>query len=180
MRYYNSHSYSDEDRSDGRYYSSESPEETDSELDDYYRERGGGPNRGYRVPEGRGVAQVPDSEPPSEEGIPDSESETETDDYSDRHIPEDCESGSTYDRDDRDSYGDPYDDWDDYDDDDYGGYDGTFIFLFSSFSLFRTLIPPSPQTRIFPIIIIRSRMKNASSVDLVSFSVPQVTPNVHY
>lgn len=123
VRYYHSHSYSDEDRSDGRYYSSESPEETDSEYDDYHRERGGGPNHGYRVPEGRGVAQVPDSESPSEEDTPDSESVTETDDYSDRHIPEDYESGSTYDRDDRDSYGDPYDDWDDYDDDDYGDYD---------------------------------------------------------
>lgn len=175
MRYYNSHSYSDDDRSDGRYYSSESPEETDSEYDDYYRERGGGPNRGYHVPEGRGVVQVPDSEPSSEEDVPDSETETETDDYSDRHIPEGYESGSTHDRDDRDSYGDPYD-WDDYDDDDYGDYDGTFISLFSSFSLFRTLIPPSSQTGILPIIIIRPRMENASNPDLVPLVVPQSHP----
>jgi len=122
VRHYNPNYYSDEDRSDGRYYSSESPEETDSEYDGY-RERGGGPSRGYRLSDNRGVVCVPDSESPSEGGIPDSDSETKTDDYSDRHGPEDYESGSTHDRDDRDSYGDSYDDWDDYDDEDYGDYD---------------------------------------------------------
>jgi len=122
VRYYNPHDFSDEDRSDGEYYSSESPDETDSEYDDY-RERGGGLDHGYHVPDDRGVACVPDSESPSEGGGHHSGSETETDEYSDRFVPEDYESGSAHDRDDRDSYGGSYDDWDDYDDDDYGDYD---------------------------------------------------------
>ena len=71
-----------------------------------------------------GVIHTPDSESSSEGGPPDSGSETETDDCSDRHIPEGYESGSACDRDDYDSYGDPYGDWDDYDDDDY---DGAFV-----------------------------------------------------
>ena len=126
MRHYYPHYYSDEERSDGRYYSSESPGETDSEYDDY-RERGGDPSRGYHVSDDRGLIQVPDSDSPSERGVPDSESKTETDDCSDRRVPEDYESGSTYERDDHayDSYGDSYEDWDDYDDDDY---DGVFIY----------------------------------------------------
>lgn len=128
VRYYNPHYYSDDERSDGRYYSSESPDETDSEYDDY-REMGGVPGRRvYHYPDDRGMAHALDSESPSEGGVPDSESETETDDYSDRYIPEEYlpegyESESKYDRDDHDSYGDSYDDWDDYDDDYYGDYD---------------------------------------------------------
>lgn len=122
VRYYYPRSYSDEERSDGRYHSSESPEETDSEYDDYYREKEVGPSQGYHIPDNRVALQVPDSE---SEGVPDSETDTETDDYSDRHIPEDYESGSTHDRDDHDShgYGGFYDDWDDYGDDEYGDYD---------------------------------------------------------
>ena len=132
MRHYHPHYYSDEERSDGGYYSSESPEETDSERDDY-RDRG--PRHGHYVPDDRGAAHVPDSESTSEGGVPGSESETETetDDYSERHAPEEYESGSGYDRDDRDSYGDFYDDWDDYDDDDYGEYDGMFMLPFTGF-----------------------------------------------
>lgn len=126
MRHYNPPYYSDEDRSDGRYYSSESPDETDSEYDGY-RERG--PGRGYYVSNDRGVLHAPDSESSSED-VPDSESETETEECSDRHDPEECESGSVYDRDDHDSYGDPYNDWDDDDYDDYGEYDCTFVFFF--------------------------------------------------
>lgn len=156
MRHYNPHYYSDDDRSDGRYYSSESPEETDSEYDDY-RERGGGPARGYHVSDDRGVVCVPDSESPSEGDTPDSESETETDDHSDRYVPEDYESGSAHDRDDYHSYGDPYDDWDDYDDEYYGEYDGVFVLLFSRFLMFRMLISPSSQTKNLLIIIIRPR-----------------------
>lgn len=151
MRHYNPPYYSDEDRSDGRYYSSESPEETDSECDDY-RERGGGVGRGYHISDDRGVVCIPDSESPSEGGIPDSESETETDDYSDRYVPEDYESGSTRDRDDHDSYGDSYDGWDDYDDGDYGDYDGVH---FSRFPIFRVLIFPLSQTETRQTIIIR-------------------------
>ncbi|KAF9651492.1 hypothetical protein BDM02DRAFT_3184496 [Thelephora ganbajun] len=120
VRHYNPHRYSDEDRSDGTYSSSESPEETDSEYDDH-RDRG--PGRGYYVSDDRGAVHVPDSEFPSEGGAPDSESETETDDYSDRYVPEEYESGSVYDRDDHDSYGGSFDDWDGYGDDDYGDYD---------------------------------------------------------
>lgn len=120
--------YSDEDRSDGGYYSSESPEETDSEHDDYR-----GPSRGYYISDNQGAVRIPipDPESPSEGGVPDSESETETDDYSDRYLPEGYESGSTYDRDDCDSYGGSYDDWDDYDGDDYGEYDGLFVLSFT-------------------------------------------------
>lgn len=143
--------YSDEDRSDGRYYSSESPDDTDSESDDY-KERGPGP--GYYPPDDRGAPHVPDSESPSEGGVPDSDSETETDDYSDRGVPEGYESGSTYDRDDRDSYGGSYGDWDDYDDDDYGEYDGLFVLPFTclptsacSFPPYQTAIPPTTTTR---------------------------------
>lgn len=128
MRHYNPPYYSDEDRSDGGYYSSESPEsETDSERD--YRESG--PARGYYVSDDRGAAHVPVSDSTSED-VPDSESETETDEYSDRHVPEEYESGSA-DRDDRDSYGDSYDDWDDDDYDDYGEYDGMVMLLFTRF-----------------------------------------------
>jgi len=123
VRRYRPSDYSDEDRSDGRYYSSESPEETDSEHGDY-RDRGRA--RGYYAPNDRGAPHIPDSESTSED-VPDSESETETDDYSDRNAPEEYESGSTCDRDDDDSHGDPCGDWDDYDYDDdyydYGGYD---------------------------------------------------------
>jgi hypothetical protein len=127
VRYYNPHFHSDDERSDGRYYSSESPEEsTDSEYDDY-RESGGGPSHGYHFADGLGAIHDPDSDSSSEGGPPDSGSETETDDYSDRHLPEDYESGSACDRDGYDSYGDPYGDWDDYGDDDYGDYDGAFV-----------------------------------------------------
>lgn len=123
VRHYNPPYYSDEDRSDGSYSSSESPEETDSERDDY---RGRGPGRGYYVSDDRVVVRPPDSESSSSEDVPDSGSETETEDYSDRHVPDEYESRS-YDRDDRDSYGDPYDDWEDDDYDDYGEYDGMSI-----------------------------------------------------
>lgn len=128
VKHYSPPYYSDEDRSDDGYYSSESPEETDSEPDDY-KERG--PGRGYYVPDNRVAALAQDSESPSEGDVPDSESETETDDYSDRYAPEGYESGSAYDRDDYDSYsyGGSYDDWDDYDDDGYGEYDGIFMLL---------------------------------------------------
>lgn len=153
MRHYNPHCYSDDDRSDGRYYSSESPEESDSEYNDY-REMVRGPSRGYYAPDDRGPACVPDSESPSEGGIPGSESETETDDYSDRYVPEDYESGSTHDRDERESHGGSYDDWDDYDDDHYGDYDGVFALL-SPFLISRTLISPPSQTKTLPIMIIR-------------------------
>jgi len=120
VRHYNPPYYSDEDRSDGRYYSSESPEETDSEYDDY-RERG--PGRGYYVSNDRtGALHAPDSESSSED-VPGSESETETEECSDRHAPEECESGSVYDRDEHYSYGDPYNDWDDDDYEEYGGYE---------------------------------------------------------
>lgn len=124
VRHYYPQYYSDEDRSDGGYYSSESPDETDSEYDDYYRERGGGPSHVYHVPDDRGAVRPPDSESPSED-VPDSESETETDDCSDRYVPESYESGSTCDRDDHDSYGDSYDGWDDYDDGDYDDGDSS-------------------------------------------------------
>lgn len=90
------------------------------------RERG--PGRGYYVSGNRleAVRLPGDSESSSSsEDVPDSGSETETDDYSDRHLPDEYESGSTYDRDDRDSYVDSYGDWDDDDYDDYGEYDGT-------------------------------------------------------
>jgi hypothetical protein len=144
VRHYNPHYYSDDERSDGRYYSSESPDETDSEYDDY-RERGVGPSRGpYHVSDDRAVVYVPDSDSPSEGDTPDSDDETETDDYSDRYVPEDCEAGSTYDRDDHHSYGDSFDSWDDYDDDDLGEYDGAFVLLFLSFPVFTVLISPSP------------------------------------
>lgn len=133
MRHYNPPYYSDEDRSDGGYYSSESPEETDSEHDDF---RGRGPvGRGFHVPDNRGVLHVPDSESPSEGDTPDSESETETEDSSDRYVPEEYESGSAYDR---DSYGDSYDD----DDDDYGEYDGMVILPFTYFPTFVRLFLP--------------------------------------
>jgi len=125
VRHYNPPYYNDEDRSDGGCSSSESPDETDSERDDY-RERGLG--RGYYVLGDRlEAARLPgDSESSfSSEDVPDSGSETETDDDSDRCIPDEYESGSGYDRDDRDSYGDSYDHWDDDDYDDYGEYDGT-------------------------------------------------------
>jgi len=128
VRRYQPPYYSDEDRSDGRYYSSESPDETESESEDY-RERG--PGLGYYATDNRGVPHIPDSESPSEGDVPDSESETETDDYSDRDIPEGYESGSTHDREDYDSYGGSYGDWDDYDDDDYGEYDGLFMLPFA-------------------------------------------------
>ena len=154
VRRYQPPYYSDEDRSDGRYYSSESPDETDSESEDY-RERG--PGLGYYD---RGVPHIPDSESPSEGGVPDSESETETDDYSDRDIPEGYESGSTHDREDYDSYGGSYGDWDDYDDDDYGEYDGLFVLPIYVSPDLRILIPPWSQTAIPPTITtkpIRSR-----------------------
>lgn len=126
MRHYNPHEYSDDDRSEGRYYSSESPDETDSEYDDY-RERGWGPSHAiYHAPVDRGAVYAPDSESYSEGGTPDSTSETETDDYSDRPVLEGYESGSTYDREDHHSYGDPLDDWEDYEGDEYG-YDGVFL-----------------------------------------------------
>lgn len=137
------------------YYSSESPDETDSEYDDYYRERGGGPSHVYHVPGDRGVVPAPDSESLSGGGVPDSESETETDDYSDRYVPEGYESGSTCDRDDHDSYGDSYDGWDDYDDDDYGDYDGVSIRPFSPVLIIHMLNPPSSQMETLPIIITR-------------------------
>jgi len=127
VRHYNPPYYSDEDRSDGGRYSSESPDETDSERDDYMRERGH-PGRGYYVSGDRleAVRLPGDSESSSsEEDVPDSGSETETDDYSDRYVPDEYESASAYDRDDRDSYVDSYGDWDDDDYDDYGEYDGT-------------------------------------------------------
>lgn len=148
MRHYNPPYYNDEDRSDGGYYSSESPEETDSEHDDH-RERGLG--RGYYVSDDRRVAaQLPVSESSSEEDDgPDSESETETEDSSDRYVPDEYESSSAYDRDDRDSYGDSYDD----DDDDRGEYDGISIFLFNVFSDLCVLIYPSSQTTNTPTII---------------------------
>ena len=126
VRHYNPRSYSDEDRSEGRGYSSEDPDQTDSEHDDY-RERG--PGRGHYVPNDLERALPPESESSSEEYAHDSESESETDDYSDRYIPDEYESGSTHDRDDRDSYGDSYDDWDDDDYDGYGEYDGISILL---------------------------------------------------
>jgi hypothetical protein len=156
VRHYIPYEYSDEDRSDGGYYSSESPEETDSEYD-HRRERGEGPYyRGYHhMPDDRGAVCVPDSDSPSEGDTPGSESETETDDYSDRHVPEDFESGSTYDREDHHSYGDPYDDWDDYGDDDYGDYDGLFLLLFSPFPMFRVLIsPPRFRWRLFRLLLL--------------------------
>ena len=131
VRHYKPPYYSDEDRSDGGYYSSESPEETDSESDDH-RDRD--PGRGYYISNNRGPAHIPDSESPSEGDVPESESETETDDYSDRYATEGYESGSAYDRDDYDSYGGSYDDWDDYDDDGYGEYDGIFVLLPACFS----------------------------------------------
>lgn len=141
MRHYNPPHYSDEDRSDGRYYSSESPEETDSEYDDY-RERG--PGRGYYVSDDRAALHPPDSES-SSEGVPDSESETETDECSDRYVPEEYEPGPVYyDRDDHDidSYGDPYEDWDGDDYDEYGEYDCTFALFFTRFPTTTcTLIP---------------------------------------
>ena len=127
MRHYIPYEYSDDDRSEGRYYSSESPDETDSEYDDY-GERGPGPSHGYHVPDDLGAIYVPGSESPSEGGSPDSESETETEDYSDPPVPEDYESGSTYDREDHHSYEGSFDDWDDYEDDEYGDYyDGVFL-----------------------------------------------------
>lgn len=141
--------YSDEDRSDGRYYSSESPDETDSESEDY---REMGPGRGYYATDDRGVAHAPDSESPSEGGASDSESETETDDCSDRY---EYESGSAYDRDDYDSYGGSYGDWDDYDDDGYGGYDGLFYTPVYMSPDLRMLISPSSQTAIPPTITTR-------------------------
>ena len=128
VRRYQPPYYSDEDRSDGRYYSSESPDETDSESEDY-RERG--PALGYYATDNRVAPHIPDSESLSEGGVPDSESETETEDYSDRDVPEGYESGSTHDRDDYDSYGGSYGDWDDHDDDDYGEYDGLFVLPFT-------------------------------------------------
>ena len=154
VRYYHQHCYSDEDRSDGRYYSSESPEETDSEHD-YRREGGGpGPSREYHVSDDRGVVvppPVPDSESPSEEGVPESESETETEDCSDRYVPEEYESGSACDRDDYsyDSYGDSFDDDD---------YDGTvFVFIFPQFPvMLHVLILPSFQTKTLLIRIWQS------------------------
>jgi hypothetical protein len=140
VRHYTPLYYSDEDRSDGD-YSSESPEETDSETGAYRRM---GPGRGLRPLDNRGAAHIPDSESPSEGGVPGSESETETDDYSDRYVPEDYESGSGYDRDDRDSYGDSYDGWDDYDDDDYGDYDGmlALLIMYLPHSFSQTATPP--------------------------------------
>jgi len=132
VRHYNPPYYSDEDRGDGGYYSSESPDSTDSEYDD---RRDRGPGLGYHVPDNRGVPHVPDSESSSEGDAHDSESETETDDYSGRYVPEEYESGSAYDRDDLDSYGGSYDDWDD-DDDDYGEYDGMLVLPFTFFPTF--------------------------------------------
>lgn len=164
MRHYNPHDYSDDDRSDGIYYSSESPDETDSEYDDY-RERGGGANCGYHVSDDRGVVCVPASDSPSEGGIPDSESETETDDYSDRYSPEDYESGSTHDRDDHDSHGDSYDGWDDVDDDEYGDYDGAPI-LPSCSHTFRypaCSCPPCARRRLFRLLLLDIGCKEAQS-----------------
>jgi hypothetical protein len=125
VRHYNPPYYSDEDRSD---CSSESPDETDSERDDYREVRG--PGRGHYVLDDRRVVRPPDSDSSSSEDVPDSESETETEDCSGRYVPEEYESGSGYDRDDRDSYGDSYDD-DDYDG--YGEYDGIPILLLARF-----------------------------------------------
>ena len=130
VRHYNPPYYNDEDKSDGSCSSSESPEESDSERDDY---RGRGYGRGYYASDDRGVARPLDSESSSSEDVPDSGSETETDDHSGRYVPDEYESGS-HDRDDHDSYGDSYDDWEDDDYDDYGEYDGMFILLLTRFS----------------------------------------------
>lgn len=143
VRHYNPPYYSDEDRSDGSYSSSESPEETDSERDDH---RGRGPRRGYYVSDDRGAARLPDSESSSSEDAPDSESETETDDYSDRYVPDEYDS--------RDSYGDSYGDWDDDDYDDYGEYDGMSILLLACFPTSAYSFIPLSQTTT-PTIITR-------------------------
>jgi len=173
VRHYHPQYYSDEDRSDGGYYSSESPEDTDSERDDY-RDRGH--RHGHYIPDDLGAAHVPDSESSSEGGVPGSESETETDEYSDRYAPEEYESESAYDRDDRDSYGDPYGDWDEYDDDDYGEYDGMFMRPVHTFPDFRVFISPSSQTATPPIIITRSGLLRSSTAKLVSLGVSQNCP----
>ena len=173
MRHYNPYEYSDEERSDGEYYSSESPEETDSEYEDY-REMGGGPGRGYHVLDEQGAVYVLDSESPSEGDTHESESETETDDYSDRYVPEGYESGSTHDRDSHHTYGDPYDGWDDYDDDDFGDYDGLFT---SPVPIFRMFMSLSSQTGTLPIIITRSVLwRNLAVADRSSFVVPYRYP----
>lgn len=149
MRHYHPPYYSDEDRSDGSYYSSESPEESDSERDDY-RERG--PGRGYYVSDDRGAAHVPDSDSSSESDTHDSESETETDEYSDRYVPEEYGPGSAHDRDDRDSYGESYDDRDDDDYDDYGEYDGVFMFPFTRLSTSVCSFLPRIRRRLFRLL----------------------------
>ena len=174
VRQYRPPYYSDEDRSDGGYYSSESPEETDSESDDY-RDRG--PGRGYYATDNRGAPHLPDSESPSEGGVPCSESETETDDYSDRYAPEGYESGSAYDRDDRDSYGGSYGDWDDYDDDDYGEYDGLFVLLFTPFPTSVCSLFLRPRWRLLRLLLLdQHHDRDLGRLDLRRFDASQSWP----